>query len=133
MYDSVPYAGRAGWFTVGGTSVGAPSWAGLIAIADQGLAQKGVGSLSNAQASLYQVSTFAFNHPSTAGSASTTYALGTGLGSPKASQVVSALVQLNTPGRERYGNHGGPCGQEHRQAGRSRECGDHVAERSDDD
>ena len=58
----------------------------------------GVGSLSNAQASLYQVSSSAFNHPSTAGSASTTYALGTGLGSPKASQVVSALVQLNTPG-----------------------------------
>jgi hypothetical protein len=57
----------------------------------------GVGSLSSAQASLYQVSTFAFNHPST-GSASTTFALGTGLGSPKAGQVVSALVQLNTPG-----------------------------------
>jgi hypothetical protein len=97
VYDSVPYAGRAGWFTVGGTSVGAPAWAGLVAIANQGLAQMGVGSLTNAQASLYQVSTFAFNHPSTGSSASTTFALGTGLGSPKASQVVSALVQLNTP------------------------------------
>jgi hypothetical protein len=97
VYDSVPYAGRAGWYTVGGTSVGAPAWAGLIAIADQGLALKGVGSLSNAQASLYQISSSAFNHPST-GSASTSYALATGLGSPKAGQIVSALVQLNTPG-----------------------------------
>jgi hypothetical protein len=99
VYDSVPYAGRAGWFTVGGTSVGAPAWAGLVAVANQGLAQMGVGSLTNAQASLYQVSSLAFNHPSTGGSASTTtYALATGLGSPKASQIVSALVQLNTPG-----------------------------------
>jgi hypothetical protein len=99
VYDSIPYSGsgRTNWYTVGGTSVGAPSWAGLIAVADQGLALNGVGSLSNAQASLYQVATSAFNHPSTAGSSSTSYALSTGLGSPKANLVVSALVQLNTP------------------------------------
>ena len=58
------FGGKSGWFTVGGTSVGAPSWAGLIAIADQGLAQAGVGSLSNAQANLYHLSTTNFNHPS---------------------------------------------------------------------
>jgi subtilase family serine protease len=98
VYDSIPYSGsgRTNWYTVGGTSVGAPSWAGLIAVADQGLALSGVGSLSNAQASLYQVSSAAFNHPSAAGTA-TTYALSTGLGTPKANLVVSALVQLNTP------------------------------------
>ncbi len=96
VYDSVPDAGRAGWFTVGGTSVGAPSWAGLIAISDQGLALNGVGSLSTAQASLYQVSSSDFNHPAT-GSTTTNFALGTGLGSPKANLVVSSLVQLNTP------------------------------------
>ena len=76
----------------------APSWAGLIAIADQGLALNGVGSLSNAQASLYQISSSSFNHPTTGtGSASTTFAPATGLGSPKASQVVSALVQITRP------------------------------------
>jgi subtilase family serine protease len=96
VYDSVPVQGRAGWFTVGGTSVGAPSWAGLIAITDQGLALNGVGSLSTAQASLYQVSSADFNHPAT-GSTTTNFALGTGLGSPKANLVVSSLVQLNTP------------------------------------
>src|SRR5262249_13571394 len=36
VYNSVPDAkGRTGWFRVGGTSAGAPQWAGLIAIADQ--------------------------------------------------------------------------------------------------
>jgi hypothetical protein len=100
VYDSIPYYGfgRTSWYTVGGTSVGAPAWAGLIAVANQGLALNGVGSLSNAQSSLYQVSSTVFNHPSTAGSSSTAYALTTGLGSPKANLVVSALVQLNTPG-----------------------------------
>jgi len=98
VYDSVPYGGQAGWFTVGGTSVGAPSWAGLIAIADQGLARAGVGSLSNAQASLYQLSTTSFNHPSSGSSTATAaYSLSTGLGSPKANLLIPALVQLNTP------------------------------------
>jgi hypothetical protein len=99
-YSSVPYFGQSGWFTVGGTSVGAPSWAGLIAIADQGLAQKGVGSLSNAQASLYRASSSDFNHPasgSTGSSSTAAYSLVTGLGSPKANLVVPALVQINTP------------------------------------
>ena len=100
VYDSVSYYGRAGWFTVGGTSVGAPSWAGLIAIADQGLALNGVGSLSNAQASLYELSSTNFNHPTSgsSGSSSTaTFSLATGLGSPKANLLVPALVQLNIP------------------------------------
>ena len=58
VFDSV---GGLGWVTVGGTSVGAPSWAGLIAIADQGLALAGKGSLSNAQQDLYQLPTSDFN------------------------------------------------------------------------
>ncbi len=48
VYSSVHYNGQSGWFTVGGTSVGAPSWAGLIAIANQGLAVSGAGSLTGA-------------------------------------------------------------------------------------
>src|SRR5262249_13563226 len=36
VYDSVPYYGEAGWFQVGGTSAGAPQWAALVALADQG-------------------------------------------------------------------------------------------------
>jgi subtilase family serine protease len=35
VYDSVPYEGYKGWFEVGGTSVGAPSWSAILASADQ--------------------------------------------------------------------------------------------------
>jgi subtilase family serine protease len=35
VYDSVPWEGQTGWFMVGGTSVGAPSWSAILADADQ--------------------------------------------------------------------------------------------------
>ena len=81
---------------VGGTSVGAPSWAGLIAIADQGLALAGKGSLANAQADLYQLPSSDFNDI-TSGStpfhhAGPGFDLVTGLGSPKANLLIPALV-----------------------------------------
>src|SRR5207253_2523854 len=41
VYDSM----NGGWFAVGGTSAGAPQWAALIAIANQGRALAGQGSL----------------------------------------------------------------------------------------
>ena len=50
VYDSVSYGGQSGWFQLGGTSAAAPAWAGLIAIADQGLATGGKGPLSGTQA-----------------------------------------------------------------------------------
>ena len=31
VYDSYPYNGESGWWTLGGTSVGAPDWAGFLA------------------------------------------------------------------------------------------------------
>ncbi len=31
VYDSTAYQGQSGWFTLGGTSVGAPNWAGILA------------------------------------------------------------------------------------------------------
>jgi len=33
VYDSTPLYGEAGWWTVGGTSVGSPSWAGVVNLA----------------------------------------------------------------------------------------------------
>ncbi len=100
VYSSVRYGGQSGWFTVGGTSVGAPSWAGLIAITDQGLAINGAGSLANAQSSLYQLASSDFNDI-TSGSnghyaAGPGYDLVTGLGSPKANLLVPAIVALNS-------------------------------------
>lgn len=31
VYDTTRYQGQSGWFTLGGTSVGAPNWAGILA------------------------------------------------------------------------------------------------------
>ena len=43
VYDSVPNQnGQTGWFSYGGTSAGAPQWAALIALADQGRALIGL-------------------------------------------------------------------------------------------
>ena len=96
VYSSV---GRYGWVEVGGTSVGAPSWAGLIAIADQGLALAHQGTLSNAQTSLYKLPSADFNDITSGStpyhSAGPGYDLVTGLGSPKANLLVPALVAAN--------------------------------------
>ncbi len=45
VYSTDPRTGEGSWQVVGGTSVGAPSWAGMIAIADEGRAIAGRGSL----------------------------------------------------------------------------------------
>jgi hypothetical protein len=94
VYDSVPYAGQNGWFEVGGTSAGAPQWAALIAIADQGRALSGQGTLSNAQSTLYTLPASDF-HDIASGSngyaAASGYDLVTGRGSPVANSIVQAL------------------------------------------
>ncbi len=104
VYDSVG-TGSSPWQVVGGTSVGAPSWSGLIAITDQGLALAGQGSLTNAQLSsaLYS-SSFSSNFNdivtgnSGKNSAGPGYDLVTGLGSPKANLLIPALVATNSAG-----------------------------------
>jgi hypothetical protein len=45
VYATDPWSGVGSWQVVGGTSLGAPSWAGIIAIVDQGRALAGKGSL----------------------------------------------------------------------------------------
>jgi subtilase family serine protease len=35
VYTSTPYGGQTGWMQVGGTSAGAPQWAGIIAVSNQ--------------------------------------------------------------------------------------------------
>ncbi len=52
VYSTAP-GGRSGsWQVVGGTSLGSPSWAGIIAIVDQGRAVAGLGSLDGATQTL---------------------------------------------------------------------------------
>jgi subtilase family serine protease len=89
------------WYGMMGTSAGAPCWAGIIAIADQGLALTGHGSLSTATAC-----TMLYNHPEdfndiTVGnngyySATSGYDIPTGLGTPQINKVVSTLSMGDT-------------------------------------
>lgn len=92
VYDTY---GDTGWGVVGGTSAGAPQWAALIAIVDQGRSLAGKSSLGNAQAALYSIARTDF-HDITAGSngktATVGYDVSSGLGSPIANLVVADLV-----------------------------------------
>jgi subtilase family serine protease len=105
VYDSVNYAGYVGWQEVGGTSEGAPQWAALIAIADQGRAAAGTGSLDGSTQTLPDLyalynssTTYAnnFNDITSGSSGIVSAAKGydqvTGLGSPKANAVVQSLI-----------------------------------------
>jgi len=93
VYQTSPYPGEGGWEVVGGTSLGTPAWAAIIAIVDQGRALQGKGSLDGATQtlpSLYTLPASDFNAIPPAGTrpAATT----TGRGSPKGPAVVDQLV-----------------------------------------
>ncbi len=51
VYETPP-RGFGSWITVGGTSLGTPAWAAIIAIVDQGRALEGKGSLDGATQTL---------------------------------------------------------------------------------
>jgi len=95
VYDSL----AGGWETVGGTSAGAPQWAGLIALADQAREEiLGVGSLDGPTETLpaiySPIMSYDFNDVtfgSNGYAAGYGYDLVTGLGSPYAYWVVSDL------------------------------------------
>jgi hypothetical protein len=97
VYDTYGYRG---WYVIGGTSAGAPQWAGLIAVVNQVRAGNGLGSLTNTVSSLYALDTqksystdFRDITSGTAGRyrAGTGYDLVTGLGSPQVQNIVAAL------------------------------------------
>jgi hypothetical protein len=103
VYDSVRLNGVSGWFVVGGTSASAPQWAGIIAVADQGLQLAGHDTLDGRSQTLpllYAVSSSDF-HDITVGnngySAGPGYDLVTGLGSPIAPSIVQDLVNAVAP------------------------------------
>ncbi len=96
IYDSYGYNG---WLEAYGTSAGAPQWAALVAIADQGRALSGQGSLDGGSQTLpaiYRLPQSDF-HDVTSGrngtySAGPGYDLVTGRGSPIANLIVAGLV-----------------------------------------
>jgi hypothetical protein len=96
VYDT---SGYGGWITVYGTSAGTAQWAALVAIADQGRALAGAGTLDGATQTLpaiYQMPGGNFHDITTGGngaySAGPGYDLVTGRGAPVADLVVNSLV-----------------------------------------
>jgi len=80
-------AGQTGWFQVGGTSLGAPSWAAIIASADELRASANRGRLAEAQiyavrSALSDVTSGANGTCPTVCTAGPGYDFVTGLGSP---------------------------------------------------
>jgi hypothetical protein len=98
VYDSA-YGGTTGVY---GTSAGAPQWAALVALVDQGLALNNIGSLDGrtqtipALYNLAKVSYGTYYHDIIDGNngyqAGPGYDLVTGIGSPVADLIVQALV-----------------------------------------
>jgi len=101
VYDSTADQGQKGWFVVGGTSVGAPSWAAMVALADQGRTSKlasfdaitqlyntaGSTGSSGYATNFHDVTTGSNGHPALPG-----YDLVTGIGSPQANALIPALT-----------------------------------------
>ena len=102
VYDSYTNGSSAPWEQLGGTSAAAPQWAAMVAIADQGRALAGVGSLDGPSQTLPKIYSLSANdfHDITSGlsfgspiySAGPGYDLVTGRGTPIANLVVADLV-----------------------------------------
>ncbi len=86
IYDSTAYDGQSGWFTVGGTSVGAPNWAGILAAgaAAGDTALQGHANIysSGYSTNLRDITSGTNGSCGTDCTAGTGYDLVTGLGSP---------------------------------------------------
>jgi len=106
VYDSYNGTSAAPWEQVGGTSLSAPTWAGLIAIANQGRVASGSSTLDGRNGSLsaiYAISQTDFHDVTTGGNggfkAGAGYDMVTGIGSPKANLLVPDLVAYGSVGR----------------------------------
>lgn len=103
VFTNTTFENDTGWFTIGGTSAGAPQWAALIAIANQGRALYNLPSLdgpSQVFPTIYTLPNFYFNDITTGTNGFLTnpgYDLVTGRGSPNAPLIINALQFLGTP------------------------------------
>ncbi len=104
VYDSYDNTGSGPWVTDWGTSLGAPAWGALVAIADQGRVASGGSPLDGASQTLpaiYGLPSSDF-HDVTSGSngkysAGKGYDMVTGLGSPVANRLAPDLAFYGMP------------------------------------
>jgi len=102
VYDTTKYDSQSGWFQIGGTSFGAPSWAALIALFDQSSGKSGtsfntISSLYNSANSKYSTDYHDIVSGSNGGyNAKTGYDLVTGIGSPKVDKLISDINNSST-------------------------------------
>jgi hypothetical protein len=102
VYDSYDFGAQAPWAQIGGTSLAAPLWSGVIAIADQGVVLGGGSTFTSTQAltKLYSLTASDF-HDITSGNngyaAGTGYDLVTGRGSPIVNLLATGLAGPATP------------------------------------
>ena len=86
VYDSTKYQGQHGWFTLGGTSVGAPNWAGILAAgrAAGAIALEGAAAIYGGgyRTNLRDIASGSNGSCGTDCTAGAGYDLVTGLGSP---------------------------------------------------
>ena len=101
VYDSYNCGGVQPWALIGGTSLGAPCWAGLIAIANQIRVSKGLGTLdgpSQTLPALYALPVDDFHDITSGGNSLFAAGIGydqvTGLGTPVANKLVPDLAAL---------------------------------------
>ncbi|MDB5355278.1 MAG: pcp 3 [Phycisphaerales bacterium] len=97
VYDSTPIHGISGWRTVGGTSAGAPQWAALVAIANQGRELAGQSTLDGPTGTLPALAQFYAANPGSSPGTKKGAGAGNDLtdanGMPQAAKVIAALVQ----------------------------------------
>jgi hypothetical protein len=136
VYQTSLVSGQGSWFTVGGTSLGTPAWAAIIAIVDQGRNLSGQGSLdgpTQALPALYSLAATDFRAiaplarfgAAAAGGANIT----TGRGTPNGPQLVADLdaSQLTLPLTASGAGSGTPQIARFRRRARRRAAADHVA------
>jgi subtilase family serine protease len=105
VYDSQPDNGQTSqWWQVGGTSLGAPAWSGIVADADQLRVSNGIGTLdgpSQTLPALYSFSSDDYDDIVSGSNGSYTAVPGydevTGLGTPNGEALVSDLTTYGAP------------------------------------
>ena len=100
VYSSLGFGGQTGWFEAGGTSLSAPLWAGLIALANELRRGQNLTSTDLFNSPIYDAArrdyrdNFFDIRSGSAGAFTATrgYDFTTGLGSPRADELVKALA-----------------------------------------